>query len=122
MMLSIALSITTIVLLIAAVVVCTAMRRDVRRLQAASREENAKAAVAAAELGQRMRDLETSTGLLVAPSLPISGMNLTKRSHALRLHRLGKAADSIGIALSVPRAEVELLLKVHAIVMQKVEA
>jgi len=49
------------------------------------------------------------------------GMNLSKRSQVLRLHRRGESSDQIATSLDVPRQEVELLLKVHRIVMARVQ-
>jgi hypothetical protein len=51
------------------------------------------------------------------PGTPRAGMNLTRRSHALRLHRTGSSPEHIAASLEVPRQEVELLLKVHEIVL-----
>ena len=51
------------------------------------------------------------------PGTPKAGMNLTRRSHALRLHRTGSSPEHIAASLEVPRQEVELLLKVHEIVL-----
>jgi hypothetical protein len=48
------------------------------------------------------------------------GMNLTKRSQVLRLHRRGESPEQIATSMDVPRQEVELLLKVHRIVMARV--
>ena len=50
----------------------------------------------------------TPSGYTVRPSL-----NLAKRSRILRQHRRGESAKSIAMALDVPRAEVDLLLKIH---------
>jgi hypothetical protein len=47
-----------------------------------------------------------------------AGLNLSKRSQALRLHRRGEAPDEIAVQLELPVQEVELLLKVHEIVMR----
>ena len=47
------------------------------------------------------------------------GMNLSKRSQVLRMHRRGESPDQIATSLEVPRQEVELLLKVHRIVMAR---
>jgi hypothetical protein len=49
--------------------------------------------------------------LIVRPSI-----NLTKRAQALRMRRRGESLESITAALSVPRNEIELLLKVHEMV------
>ena len=47
----------------------------------------------------------------VRPSL-----NLTRRTQALRMRRRGESVESIAAALSTPRNEIELLLKVYEIV------
>jgi hypothetical protein len=52
--------------------------------------------------------------------VPRSGFNLNKRSQVLRLHRRGDGTDQIAGALEIPRGEVDLLLKVHRIVMDNV--
>jgi DNA-binding NarL/FixJ family response regulator len=53
----------------------------------------------------------------VLPGTAKPGMNLTRRSNALRLHREGTPAEEIAAALEVPRQEVDLLIKVHEIVL-----
>lgn len=45
------------------------------------------------------------------------GINLSKRSQALRMHRRGDSPEQIAAALEVPLQELELLVKVHRIVM-----
>ena len=44
-------------------------------------------------------------------------MNLNKRSQALRLHRRGDPPEAIAAALDLPVQEVDLLIKVHRIVL-----
>lgn len=51
------------------------------------------------------------------PSAPKSSMNLSRRSQALRLRRKGEPPEKIAAALDMPRQEVDLLLKVHEIVL-----
>jgi hypothetical protein len=53
----------------------------------------------------------------IVPGVPKPGMNLTRRSHALRLHRKGSSPEHIAATVEVPRQEVDLLLKVHEIVL-----
>jgi hypothetical protein len=65
---------------------------------------------------QELRQLPTSGS---ASAFPRAGLNLTKRSHVLRMHRLGHPPEKIAAALEVPRQEVELLIKVHRIVVSK---
>lgn len=56
----------------------------------------------------------------MAPALPRPGLNLTRRSQALRMHRRGESTDQIAASLEIPRQEVDLLLKVHRIVIGSV--
>lgn len=51
---------------------------------------------------------------------PKESMNLSKRSQALRMHRMGQSPESIATALGVSRREVDLLLKVHRTVLETV--
>jgi DNA-binding NarL/FixJ family response regulator len=44
---------------------------------------------------------------------PLSGMNLNKRTQAVRLLRRGEDVGHIAAALGVPRGEVELLVRVQ---------
>ena len=65
--------------------------------------------------GKRIAELEQLPAL--TPNLPRPGMNLSKRSQVLRLHRKGDSPDRIAAALELPRQEVDLLIKVHRIVL-----
>jgi hypothetical protein len=65
----------------------------------------------------RLRDAEERAGVLVPPAPPRSGFNLSKRSQALRMSRIGEKPENIAAALSLPRKEVELLLKIQKIVL-----
>ncbi len=56
----------------------------------------------------------------VDPAVPRAGLNLSKRSQAIRLHRRGESAEQIASQLQIPRQEVELLLKVHRLVLSTV--
>lgn len=49
------------------------------------------------------------------------GVNTTLRSKALKMHRMGQSAERIAENLRVPKGEVELLVKVHQIVMRPYE-
>lgn len=56
---------------------------------------------------------------LAAPGAQLApAMNLNKRSQALRLHRRGDPPEAIAEALGLPVQEVDLLVKVHRIVLQ----
>ncbi len=72
-------------------------------------------------LASQMRELQSHAQVgLPAAGAPRDGFNLSKRSQALRMHRRGEASEQIATSLDVPRQEVELLLKVHRIVIQNV--
>ncbi|MDR3700088.1 MAG: hypothetical protein P4L56_10665 [Candidatus Sulfopaludibacter sp.] len=66
-------------------------------------------------LASQIRDAQPSPALLVAP--PRNGLNLAKRSQALRLNRRGTSPAQIAATLELPLQEVELLLKVDRIVI-----
>jgi len=65
----------------------------------------------------RLQEAEERAGLLVAPPPIRSGFNLSKRSQALRMSRIGEKPENIAAVLGLPRKEVELLMKVQKIVL-----
>ena len=67
-----------------------------------------------------VHDIELPPSVQVLPGTPRSGLNMGKRTQALRMHRRGEASAQIAAALEVPVQEVELLLKVHRIVISKI--
>jgi hypothetical protein len=69
------------------------------------------------ELGE----LQEYAGMLVPPAPPASGLNLNKRALALHMHRRGEDPQQIAASLSLPQAEVDLLLKVQKIQMESSE-
>ena len=71
-------------------------------------------------LAARIHDLQKHPLVAPLPGMPKPGLNLNKRSHALRMHRRGEGAEQIAAALELPRQEVDLLLKVHRIVLSSV--
>jgi DNA-binding NarL/FixJ family response regulator len=54
------------------------------------------------------------------PGIPKSSMNLSRRSQALRLRRNGESPHRIAETLEMARQEVDLLIKVHDIVLRSV--
>lgn len=69
-------------------------------------------------LAAEVRQMEQQTA--AAPPLPRPGLNLSKRSQALRMYRRGESREQIAASLQVPVQEVDLLLKVHRIVLSNV--
>jgi hypothetical protein len=73
----------------------------------------------ACEISQRLSAAEERAGVLVPPAPPSSGLNLSKRSQALRMSRRGDAPQHIAAALGVCENEVKLLLKIHRIILER---
>ena len=67
-----------------------------------------------------VRELQEQTGMLVPPSPTQSGLNLSKRGQALQMYRRGQAPQQIAASLSLPVSEIDLLIKVHQIVLEQV--
>lgn len=53
---------------------------------------------------------------------PGQALNLNKRGQVLRMQRRGEKPETIAGALCIPRNEVDLLLKVHRMAAEQVEA
>ena len=70
------------------------------------------------ELRGDFESIGTEPVALTAPALR-PGINLTKRTQVLRLHRRGESIPTIAGALAVPQKEVELLLKVQRLVAEQ---
>jgi hypothetical protein len=71
-------------------------------------------------LATQLRELERQPSVTLTPGIPKPSMNVLKRSQALRMHRRGDRPEQIATSLELPRQEVELLLKVHSIVISNV--
>ncbi len=72
------------------------------------------------QLAAEVREIRDQPQIALTPGSPKPGLNLTTRSQALRMHRRGEPPDRIAAALDIPRQEVDLLLKVHRIVISNV--
>jgi hypothetical protein len=68
-------------------------------------------------LAGQLEDLQHQPHSATVPAAPRAGLNLSKRSQALRMHRKGDPQDRIATALDVPLQEVDLLIKVQRIVL-----
>lgn len=69
------------------------------------------------QLNERLRDAEERAGIPIASQSPKASLNLNKRTHVLRMFRRGERAENIAASLGLPRREVELLLKIHGLVL-----
>ena len=110
-----------VLVLIAALACFVSAKREVYRLR-----QNADATQMA--LARKLEQVESAVAQIgepkieasapAAPTRPTLGpsLNLTRRTQALRMRRRGESVESIAAALSAPRNEIELLLKVYEIV------
>jgi len=73
-----------------------------------------------AELAAEARDREVQSAVTIPAGRVRPGLNLTTRSQVLRMHRHGETVENIAKVLEVPRQEVDLLLKVHGIVIKNI--
>jgi hypothetical protein len=71
-------------------------------------------------LRAELRDVHELTGMLVPPVPAKSGLNLSKRGQVLQLHRRGQTREQIAASLGLPLTEIDLLIKVHQIVLEQV--
>jgi hypothetical protein len=95
-----------------------------RALDARAKTRQAQWEAALQSTNEAVKELTTQMQQIEAQSFPSPvprlrpGFNLSTRSQALRMHRRGEGAPQIAAALQVSVQEVELLLKVHQIVLQ----
>lgn len=101
------------------------LKREMARLRREMEERGEQWSAEAGELRRALQVLSQELELerkaaMDRAAIPREGMNLSKRSQALRMHRLGQSPENIAAALGVSRREVELLLKVHRTVLETV--
>jgi hypothetical protein len=70
-------------------------------------------------LDQAQAETKTYSPVESGGSQVLQSVNLNKRSLALRMHRRGETPEQISASLSIPRNEVDLLLKVHKSVLEE---
>ena len=95
----------------------TALRVETGRLYAQLVE--LKAQISEAE--QADHSLAPAAAVPASAAATGNSVNSTLRSKVLKLHRLGQSPDRIAGTLRVPKGEVDLLVKVHKIVMRPYE-
>jgi hypothetical protein len=95
--------------------VLLSLKSEIRKLRV--RLSNPEVRTALEDMSERLREAEERAGMLVAPAPLRSGLNLNKRTQVIRMSRRGERAESIATSLSLPRRQVELLLKVHSMAL-----
>lgn len=101
-------------------------RAILRRAETAAAPPSAPAEAAIGILQQAVEELREQVEELrrhpaPAPALAARhALNLDKRSQALRMHRRGESPEQIAAVLEIPLQQVDLLLKVHRIVLSNI--
>ena len=96
-----------------------------RAADAVIRAHDAVAGASMAELQARLealthevRELERTPDFTADNAR--AGMNITRRTQVLRMHRRGEGTQAIAAALGMRRHEVELMVKIHSMAMNGV--
>jgi site-specific recombinase XerC len=97
------------------------MRDRIVRCEERIQNEGAQSTSSITGLTQRLDQFETNIHASVAPTGNGSSTNNMIRSKALKMHRLGQSPERIAATLRVPKGEVDLLVKIHKIVMKPYE-
>jgi hypothetical protein len=106
--------------LIACLVLFAAVKLEMCvELQTAQRSRDALAAQVQ-EMESALGHIRRSvTDIEERPGAAGPGLNLTRRAQALRMHRRGESVETIAAALSAPRNEIDLLLKLQTILQYR---
>jgi hypothetical protein len=102
----------------------SALSRTVEKLRTrlakfeAQAQEAVESNAAISALTKRIEELEAGEPASEIPAGKPVSLNGTVRSKVLKMHRLGQPIDRIADNLRVPKGEVDLLVKVHQIVMR----
>jgi len=116
--------IVLLVLIAAAFALCgylfITLKRDLHSLEKRRRTELDESRRRLDALGLELADLRKDIDALPEPAqgvAPQSALNLNRRTQALRMLRHGEASEQIATTLSLPRKEVELLVKVQRLLL-----
>jgi hypothetical protein len=103
------------------------LKCEIRALEKRGQAAETTLAETIAEMGAsldvvraELRELQEQTGMLVPPAPAKSGLNLSKRGQVLQMFRRGQAPEQIAASLGLPLTEIDLLIKVHQIVLEQV--
>src|ERR1017187_974559 len=91
---------------------------ETRRALRAARDARKSVDAAVQEMSAGIERLRAEVRLPAPVSAPAAGpaLNLTKRTHAMRMLRRGESVESIASALRAPRNEIELLVKIQQMI------
>lgn len=101
------------------------LRSRTGKQEAALQSETARLTAEISELKTKVQELEETGNSMLSNSAPApaatNGVSSTLRSKVLKMHRMGQSPERIAGSLRLPKGEVDLLVKVHRIVMRPYE-
>lgn len=92
------------------------LSNHIRRLGHTAVEGNRRLAARIEEMEALVRELAAEAAAqraLACTRVPAASLNVSQRGQVLAMHRRRESPESIAAALRIPKAEVELLLKVQ---------
>jgi hypothetical protein len=97
------------------------LRRSVQACENSVQAEAAQLTNAMNELKREFAELEKAEEFEGCPEPAGAGLRALARSKVLKMRRAGQTTEQIAETLRLPKAEVELLIKVQQIVIQHYE-
>ena len=105
---------------IACLVLFAAVKVEVAVVRQRAQESEDALAAQVQEMGSALGHIRQSvTDIEERPGAAGPGLNLTRRAQALRMHHRGESVETIAAALSAPRNEIDLLLKLQGMLQYR---
>ena len=106
--------------LIACLVLFAAVKVEIAVVRQRAQESEDALAAQVQEVESALGHIRQSVTEIEERPVAVSpGMNLTRRTQALRMHHRGESVETIAAALSAPRNEIDLLLKLQSMLQHR---
>jgi len=106
--------------LMACLTLFLAVKREMGAVRQRAQESRDTLAAQVQQMESALEHIRKSvTDMEERPGAVNPGLNLTRRVQALRMHRRGESAETIAAALSAPRNEIDLLLKLQGMLQYR---
>ncbi|MBZ5610077.1 MAG: hypothetical protein LAP38_17580 [Acidobacteriia bacterium] len=97
------------------------LRKSVQTCETSIQAEAAQLTNAVNELKRRFEEFENEGVTRRDPEPQDAGLSDMARGKVLKMHRVGRSTEQIAETLGLPKGEVDLLIKVHKVVMRPYE-
>ena len=105
---------------IACVVLFLAVKVEVSEVRQGTQKSRDALAAQVQEVESALGHIRQSVTEIEERPVAVSpGLNLTRRTQALRMHHRGESVETIAAALSAPRNEIDLLLKLQSMLQHR---